>query len=206
MIKYSYKNMKKVIIATHNKGKLNEYKEMLSKLDFECISLYDLNYFTEIKETGNTFSENSMIKAKTIYDLFLLPVIADDSGLMVDALDGAPSVHSHRFASDNATDKENRDKVVELLKEKGLKESKVHFTCLITYIDKDRTIQTEGRVDGLIILDERGSNGFGYDSIFYYPPYKKTVAEMSDEEKNSISHRHNAIVNLKKELEKIWKR
>lgn len=168
--------------------------------DIELISLKDLSFNDEIEETGSTFSENSYIKAKTIYDIFKIPTIADDSGLVVEALGGEPGVRSHRYAGDDAKDSENTDKVIDKLKSIGLSTSKASFICSLTYVDGERTISVSGQIDGRIILDKRGYNGFGYDPIFYLDEYGKTFAELPLSIKDSISHRHNALVKLKEAL------
>ena len=195
--------MEKVILATHNKHKLIEFKEILSPLGYEVISLFDLGFFDEIEETGSSFKENSYIKAKTIYDKFNLPVIADDSGLMVDALDGLPGIYSHRFAGENATDHENILKLLDMLK--PFKEPyKAKFTCAITFISKDKFISLEGYMFGEISKEIKGEHGFGYDPVFYLKEYGKTVAELDDSIKNNISHRHNALYKFIEELKK-WR-
>ena len=188
--------MKKVLIATQNKGKMREYEEMLKPLGFSLLSLKDVGFTGEVKETGITFKDNSYLKAKTIFDLFHLPVVADDSGLSVDALNGEPGVYSHRYAGLNASDSDNSDKLIHNLKVLNLPKYDAHFTCAITYIDQDQVIQKEGYLYGEIILEKRGNNGFGYDPIFYLPQFKKTVAELPDQEKNKISHRHDALMKL----------
>ena len=194
--------MKKIIIATHNSHKLKEFNDMLLPLGYEAISLFHLNYFEEIEETGTTFSENSYIKAKTIYDKFHEAVIADDSGLSVDALNGLPGVYSHRYSGEGATDKSNRLKLIDELSKIKDKPRTARFICDITYIDSEKVIKTEGIIEGEIILEERGDNGFGYDPIFYLKEYDKTVAELPEAEKNKISHRHNALIKLIEELKK----
>ncbi|MBP5342422.1 RdgB/HAM1 family non-canonical purine NTP pyrophosphatase [bacterium] len=192
--------MKKVIIATHNKHKLIEFNHMLKPLGYEAISLFDLNYFTEIEETGTTFEENSYIKAQTIYNIFHMPVIADDSGLSVDALNGLPGIYSHRYSGENGDDKSNREKLILELKKIPESHFNAKFICAITYIDDAKTIKTLGILDGEIILEERGNSGFGYDPIFYLKDLNKTVAELGEEKKNEISHRHIALLKLTEEL------
>ena len=190
----------KVVIATSNKGKIKEYKEMLEPLGFECLSLTDINYSGEVKEDQDTFLGNSYVKAKAIYDFSHLPTISDDSGLCVDALGGEPGVYSNRYSGENHTDKKNRELLISNLKKLNLTSSKAHFACAITYIDDKRTIQKVGYVYGDVILEERGYNGFGYDPIFYLKDRNKTMAELPDSEKNKISHRHNALELLIEEL------
>lgn len=185
-----------IVIATTNLGKLKEYREMLEKYSINCLSLKDINFDMEIVEDGNTFKENSYIKAKAISDYTNLPVIADDSGLSVDALGGLPGIYSARFSGLEHNDKANRLKLIDELHKLNLSESKAHFTCAITYINNGEVIQTEGYVYGKVIDKEVGSNGFGYDSMFIPEGFNTTVGEIDEESKNSISHRHNALIKL----------
>ena len=188
-----------VVIASNNQNKIREYKEMLEPIGFNCLSLKDVSFNEEIIEDGSTFKENSYIKAKTVFDFCHLPVIADDSGISVDALGGAPGIYSQRYSKEGK-DKPNRDKLMSEIKSLGLTEAEAHFTCAITYIDKDKVIQKEGYFFGTVKLVERGNNGFGYDPIFYPLGKDYSVAELSDELKNKISHRHNALELLIEEL------
>ena len=193
---------KKIVIASNNQNKIKEFNEMLEPLGFSLLSLKDLGFSCDIVESGSSFEENSYIKAKTIFDIYNLPTIADDSGLEIDALNNKPGIYSHRYSGKDATDLSNRRKVISELKELNLKSSKAHFSCAITYIDKDNTFSVKGELYGDVILEEKGHNGFGYDPIFYLKDKDKTVAELSDDEKNKISHRHNALVLLLEELKK----
>ncbi len=193
---------KRIIIATHNFFKFSEISKMLSPLGYECISLRDLGYNNDIIEDKDTFEDNALIKAKTIYDYYKSSVISDDSGLIVDVLVNLPGVHSHRFAKEDANDKENRDYLISILKKYGSGPFKAHFETSIIYMDNDKVIKAKGRLDGEIILEERGNNGFGYDSIFYLKDKAKTLAELTQDEKNGLSHRHMAIMNLIEELQK----
>lgn len=188
-----------IVIASNNQNKIREYKEMLEPIGFNCLSLKDVSFNEEIIEDGSTFKENSYIKAKTVFDFCHLPVIADDSGISVDALGGAPGIYSQRYSKEGK-DKPNRDKLMSEIKSLGLTEAEAHFTCAITYIDKDKVIQKEGYFFGTVKLVERGNNGFGYDPIFYPLGKDYSVAELSDELKNKISHRHNALELLIEEL------
>lgn len=193
---------KRIIIATHNFFKFSEISKMLSPLGYECISLRDLGYNNDIIEDKDTFEDNALIKAKTIYDYYKSSVISDDSGLIVDVLINLPGVHSHRFAKEDANDKENRDYLISILKKYGSGPFKAHFETSIIYMDSDKVIKAKGRLDGEIILEERGNNGFGYDPIFYLKDKSKTLAELTQDEKNELSHRHMAIMNLIEELQK----
>lgn len=193
--------MKKIVIASNNLHKIKEIKDMLSPLGYDVLSLSDISFNEEIVEDGLTFIDNALIKAKRIREVTGYPVLADDSGLSVDLLNGEPGVHSHRYASvTNASDKANRDKLISVLKEINNPPYNAHFTCAMVYMDDDKIITKEGYVYGEIILEERGNNGFGYDPIFYLKDYNKTMGELDEEMKNLLSHRHNALVQIIEEL------
>lgn len=190
----------KILVGTNNKNKLAEIKEIFGKeLDYH-IELITPNQLSpnqiEINETGVTFSENSKIKAVEFYNQFQIPTIADDSGLEVDQLGGEPGVNSARYSGDNATDLSNRKLLRLRLATAGLEHSSARFVCVMTYFDGIKTIQAEGVCEGIIIDNERGSNGFGYDSMFIPTGYNITFAELDSQTKNSISHRSKAIKNL----------
>ncbi|MEG1252760.1 MAG: RdgB/HAM1 family non-canonical purine NTP pyrophosphatase [Erysipelotrichaceae bacterium] len=186
--------MNKIMIATSNEHKVHEFKEMLTPLGFEVTSLLDLNQPIDIEETGTTFEENALIKARTIHELLKIAVIADDSGLAVDAMDGAPGVYSARFLGrDTSYDIKNRY----IIEQCENKERGAQFVCAIAYVDdKGHEEVFTGVVDGLIAQTIVGENGFGYDPIFYYEPYHTTFANVSDELKNKVSHRGKAIEKL----------
>jgi XTP/dITP diphosphohydrolase len=188
--------MKKIIFASKNKGKVEEVKNILEDLDLQIISLADINESVEIIEDGNSFEENAIIKARQVYNKFKLPTIADDSGLVVEQLDGAPGVYSARFAGENSSDKANNKKLLEELK-KHAEPHNAKFICAAVYYDGQEIKTTIGDFKGKIISEERGSNGFGYDPLFLPDGYTITSAEMEPELKNSISHRFNAFDNLK---------
>lgn len=180
-----------LIFATHNKGKLKEVQSLVPST-IKVISLDDLNMTTEIPETGHTLHDNALIKARTIFQLYKKAVIADDSGLDVEALNGAPGVHSARYAGEPSDAQKNMDLVLHQLQTTTNREA--HFKTIIAYIDADGKEQMfEGIVDGNIIQEKRGDNGFGYDPIFVPVGYDRTFAEMSAEEKNSMSHRAMAL-------------
>ena len=185
-----------IIVASNNKNKIKEIKEIFKEVNANILSLKDINFNKEIEETGTTFEENSLIKAKTIYNLYHKAVIADDSGLMVDALNGEPGVYSHRYAGLEEDDQANNLKLINNLK--GVRDRSARFVCVITYINSlGEVIQTRGEVEGEIIDEAKGNNGFGYDPYFYIKPLDKTMAELSLEEKNEISHRSKALAKLK---------
>jgi len=193
----------KILLATGNEGKRRELETLLKDLPIEILSLASFEILPEPLEDGLTFAENARRKAEHYYRLTGIPTIADDSGLEVDVLDGEPGVRSARFAP---TDAERIAKLLDQLKSRNLTgESAVsaRFVCAICAMLPDRRIEVEGRVEGRITREPRGDRGFGYDPVFYYPPLKKTFAEMSSEEKNRVSHRGKALRKLKIELEKI---
>lgn len=185
----------KLIIATNNQGKVKEFKEMLSPLGFEPVSLKDAGIVIDINEDGETFEENAHIKAKAVYDICKCPVIADDSGLQVDFLDGAPGIYSARYAGEDATDEERCDKILSELD--GVDESMrtARFVCaLYCIIDDETEYSVLGTFEGYIGIEKIGENGFGYDPIFMVDG--ESVAEMDSDKKNSMSHRANALKKL----------
>lgn len=190
----------KLVVATGNKGKLREIREILT--DTEVLGLSDVGIDCDVEETGATFAENAYIKAEAISRMTSFAVLADDSGLEVDALDGSPGVYSARFAGENATDDDNVEKLLSLLSHLPEEKRTARFACAMCLIFPDgRKIETFGESCPGIILDEkRGENGFGYDPVFYAPEYKKTFSEMTMEEKNKVSHRKAALVALSREL------
>jgi XTP/dITP diphosphohydrolase len=185
-----------LIISSNNKNKINEIKKLLSSLDINVLSLSDINFNEEILETGSTFSQNSYIKAKTIFDKYHMPVIADDSGLEVEALGGKPGVYSHRYAGEDCNDTANNLKLIEELN--GVLNRNANYTCDICYINKDGQVKhSTGKCYGLICNNPKGENGFGYDPYFYIESLGKTMAELDMDEKNKISHRAKALNQLK---------
>ncbi|ROL60036.1 RdgB/HAM1 family non-canonical purine NTP pyrophosphatase [Bacteroidetes/Chlorobi group bacterium MS-B_bin-24] len=186
----------KILLATNNE---NKYKEIYSKfkeqnLPFELLSLNQVtNEKIEIEETGSSLEENALIKAREVYNLFKIPTIADDTGLEVEALGGLPGVNSARFSGVHGNDAENRKKLLGLLKDFPLEKRNARFRTVICLYDGTEPKFFEGVCKGKIIFSERGSKGFGYDSIFVPENYEKTFAEMELGEKNRISHRSKAI-------------
>ncbi len=186
----------KIIIATNNQGKVREFKAMLTPLGYEPVSLKDAGIVAEVVEDGETFEENAHKKARAIYELCGCPVIADDSGLQVDFLGGAPGIYSARYAGEDATDKERCEKILSELE--GVDESmrSARFVCaLYCIIDEEREYSVTGTLEGFIGTEMRGENGFGYDPIFMVDE-ERSLAEMSAEEKNGISHRAAALKTL----------
>ena len=183
-----------MIVATNNKGKLQEIKEILNRDDI--YSLKDKNINIEILEDGNTFLENAKKKAKTIYDLTKEEVIADDSGLCINCLDGYPGVNTHRFLG-NATDIERNEYLINKVNQYNDRSCK--FICVIIYYDGSKFIEAEGILNGFISKEMKGNNGFGFDSIFELSN-GKTLAQLSNLEKNKISARYLALKELERKL------
>ncbi|MCD6490221.1 MAG: XTP/dITP diphosphatase [Thermodesulfobacterium sp.] len=194
-------NDKILLIATSNMGKVREISEILKDFDLEIKTLKDYCGINPPEETGKTFFENAYLKAKYYAEKTGLMCLADDSGLEVDILNGAPGIYSSRFAGENATDEENNKKLLALLKGIPLKKRKARFVCVIVvYHPSEKYIKTEGTWEGLIGFEPKGSHGFGYDPIFLVPEYnyEKTAAELPIEEKSRLSHRGRALEALKK--------
>ena len=190
----------KIAIATNNRNKLKEIRAVLGGFFDEMLSLGDLGIDVEIEETGTTLTENALIKARTIRDMTGLASLADDSGLMCDALGGAPGVYSARYAGEEHDDAKNN---ALLLKNIAGKDGTAHFCSVIALCLPDgREYTAEGRVDGVITEEARGNGGFGYDPLFFSPELGKTFAEASAEEKNSVSHRGRALRNMELVVEK----
>ncbi len=193
-----------LVIATNNKNKLKEFKEILKNLKIEIKSLDDFGPIPEAVEDGETFDDNAYKKAIHTAKVLGIPAIADDSGLVVEALDGEPGVYSARYAGNNATDEENLDKLLANIKDK--KNRKAHFMCVLSIaVPSGPALTYEGRCDGLIIDEKRGDNGFGYDPVFYFEELGKTFAELTMDEKNKISHRGKALAQVKAEATMIKK-
>jgi len=185
-----------LIFATGNKGKLAEVEKIFENSHFKIISLYDLGDVPEIEETGSTFEENALIKAEAIYNVHKMPVIADDSGLAVEQLNGEPGVYSARYAGENCTYDDNNRKLTESLLHHTTPH-KAKFVCSAIFYDGDKKITTIGELHGEMISEFKGTNGFGYDPIFLPDGYERTLAELTTEEKNLISHRAKAFNKLK---------
>ncbi len=189
----------KIIFASQNQGKVKEIKDIFSDTSFEIISLYELGNNIDVEETGKTFSENAFLKAKAVYDIYKEPVISDDSGLVIEQLDGRPGVISARYAGEKATYRDNNLKVLSELKDFP-EPHKAKFVSLALFFDGKNRIEVEGELQGIIIMEERGSGGFGYDPIFIPGGYEQTIAQLSFEEKNRISHRAKSFQKLKEIL------
>ena len=187
----------KVLAATGNKGKIREFSQILTPLGFETVSPKDIGLDIDPEETGSTFAENAMIKAFAFMQASKMPVIADDSGLMVDFLAGAPGIFSARYAEGS-----DADRCAKLLKNmEGAENRKARFVSAVAMVFPDgKTVQAEGTCEGEITLAPSGENGFGYDPVFFVPSMGKTIAEMSADEKNAISHRGKALRLLAEKL------
>lgn len=186
--------MKEIMIATSNAHKVEEFRKMLEPLGIQVRSLLDLEEKVEIEETGTTFAENAMIKALSVHERLGIPVISDDSGLEVDAMDKAPGVYSARFLGYDTPYEEKNQYIMDQVKGKT---RTARYVCAIAYVEEDGAAHVfTGVVEGEIADHARGEKGFGYDPIFYYPPYGATLAEVSEEKKNAISHRGRALAQL----------
>ncbi|KRL03068.1 XTP/dITP diphosphatase [Liquorilactobacillus capillatus] len=198
--------MTTILIATKNEGKAKEFKAFFGPKGFKVKTLNEMDELPDIIENGKTFTENALIKAQTLTDKLKMTVLADDSGLMVDALDGAPGIFSARYAGDH-DDAANNAKLLRELK--GLPLSKrtatFHTSLAVTSVSKEPLI-VAGNVKGLILDKQRGADGFGYDPLFYIPELDKTFAELTPIEKNKVSHRGKAVQVLSENFDDWWER
>lgn len=184
----------KVLLATHNSGKVRELIELLADEEIEVLSVKDIDAWQEVEETGVTFAENAAIKARAGVQQTGLITLADDSGLEVDALNGAPGVYSARFAGEPKDDERNNDKLLALLEDVPDALRTARFRCaLVIATPEQEEYLTEGTVEGIILKQRRGSGGFGYDPLFFIPDFGRTMAELSLAQKNKLSHRALAL-------------
>jgi XTP/dITP diphosphohydrolase len=191
-----------LVIATLNKGKTLEIKELLKDFPIEIKNLDDFGPIPHLEEDGDTFDENAYKKASFAARILGIPALADDSGLIVEALDGAPGIHSARYAGENATDEQKYLKLLDDME--GKSNRKAAFECVISVaVPTGPALTYEARCEGLIATEPAGSNGFGYDPVFFYTPLNKTFAQITREEKNRISHRGKALGELKSEFDKV---
>ncbi|MBU5678048.1 XTP/dITP diphosphatase [Alkaliphilus sp. MSJ-5] len=197
-----FKTVYQAVIATGNKHKLEEIGVILKDFQLEVLSMKDVGLDgLEIIEDGNTFEENALIKAKTVMEKTGKLALADDSGLEVDILNNQPGIYSARFAGEHATDKENNDKLLKLLKDIPLEKRKARFVCAMAAVFPNGDIVVlRGECSGVIGFEPKGTSGFGYDPLFIIEEYGKTFAELGEERKNKISHRAIALEKLKEEL------
>ena len=190
---------KKIILATTNKGKLKEFQEILK--DYEIISMGQAGFKGEIEETGKTFSENALIKAKTVAESLGVPALADDSGICVDALGGAPGIYSARYSVEG-TDAANRELLLKNME--GETDRRARFVCALVYYEPNgKTLSVSGETEGEILFKEDGENGFGYDPIFFSYDLKKSMGQATSDEKNGVSHRARAIAEMQALLKSL---
>jgi len=186
--------MPKLLLATNNKGKVREYKHMLKDLPFELVSPAEVGINTEVEEIGGSLEENAILKATTLARESQLLTLADDSGLEVDALGGEPGGLSARYAGEGASDEDRVNYLLSRLKDVPEGKRSARFRCVIAIATPDGEVELcPGECEGVITLEPRGEEGFGYDPIFYLPELGKTMAELSLEEKNGVSHRGRAV-------------
>jgi XTP/dITP diphosphohydrolase len=191
-----------LVLATRNRGKTKEIRDLLKDFPVEIKNLDDFGTISPIEEDGDTFDDNAFKKASLTAKMLGLPAMADDSGLEVAALDGAPGVRSARYAGPDATDNENNLKLLKEMKRQGNRAAA--FTCVISIaVPSGVALTYEGRCEGLITESPQGDQGFGYDPVFFYPPLKKTFAQLSVKEKNRVSHRGKALSEMKDEFDKV---
>ena len=191
-----------IVIATRNKGKKSEISDLLKGFPVDIKGLDDFGPIPHIEEDGNTFDENAYKKASFTARILGFPALADDSGLLVEALGGAPGVLSARYAGENATDEQRCQKLLQEME--GKTNRKAAFECVISIaVPTGPALTYEARCEGLIAEQPSGSNGFGYDPVFYYPPLNKTFGELTIEEKSRVSHRGKALREFKDELDKV---
>jgi len=195
--------MKDILLASGNKGKVNELKEMLAPFGLNVVPQSEFNV-DEVPETGTTFVENAIIKARHAAQVTGLPCIADDSGLEVAALNGAPGIYSARFAGEDATDGTNIDKLLDLLKDVPAEQRQARFVCVLVFMrhaDDPTPIICQGFWDGEIQMERSGDSGFGYDPVFFQPQLDKTAAQLAPEQKHSLSHRGQALRQLLEQIQ-----
>ncbi|MGB3366792.1 MAG: XTP/dITP diphosphatase [Acidaminobacteraceae bacterium] len=199
--------MNRMILASGNAHKLEEIMEITKEFGIELVSMSDAGLVDfDIEENGDTFEENSMIKAKAVVDKLGEATIADDSGLMVDYLDGAPGIYSARYSGEDKNYDANNKKLLKELSGVPMEKRTARFVSVITLLTPEgRSLVVRGEIEGVISEGEIGGNGFGYDPLFYIPSKGKTFAELNSNEKNEISHRANALIKLKSELKEFLK-
>ncbi len=191
-----------IVLASTNKGKTREIKELLKDFPVDIKNLDDFGPIPEVIEDGETFDDNAYKKASFTAKILGYPAIADDSGLCVEALNGEPGVYSARYAGENATDEDNVKKMLDNLE--GRENRKAAFQCVISIaVPTGAALTYEGECQGIITKEPAGNNGFGYDPLFFFPEFNKTFAQLSLEEKSRVSHRGNALKQVTKEMEKI---
>ncbi len=192
--------MKQLIVASNNKGKIKEIEQIFGKF-YKIVPMAELGFNSEIEENGSTFFENALIKAKTVSKALNVDALADDSGLLVDALNGAPGIYSARYAGEHGNDELNRKFLLKNLD--GVENRKAKFASSVVLYKTDGTyIEGYGETHGTILFKEDGENGFGYDSLFLSDDLNKSFGVASSEEKNKVSHRYRALIDLYNKIEK----
>lgn len=196
--------MKEILIATNNPGKKRDFETLFGPFGIRVLTLRDIEGSIDVEETGETFEENAVLKAETVASIVGKPVLADDSGLEIDALGGAPGVYSARYAGVGSTDDENIDKALQALRNTAEGDRQARFRCVLAIAGPGiRTETFSGSCNGEITFERHGDNGFGYDPIFYIAEKARTMAELSAEEKSAISHRGAALRKLAQKLPQI---
>ncbi|WP_117161290.1 XTP/dITP diphosphatase [Paraliobacillus sp. X-1268] len=197
--------MKEIMIATQNKGKVKDFQLLFKKYDINVTSLLDLKEpIDDIEETGSTFEENAIIKAATIAEKFKIPVLADDSGLEIDALDGRPGVYSARYAGEEKDDQKNLHKVLDEMHDIADENRSARFVCVLAIVRPNQEpVVKRGTCEGKITRIPIGTNGFGYDPIFQPIDTKLTMAQLNSDQKNEISHRGNALKKIEEWVKSI---
>ena len=194
----------RIIFATGNEGKMREIRMIMADLGLEILSMKEAGLYADVDENGTTFEENAVIKAKGIAALCDDIVLADDSGLEIDALNKEPGVYSARYMGEDTSYRIKNGNLIDRLAGVPDEKRTARFVCAIaTVLPDGRELTTRGVIEGRIGYEERGENGFGYDPIFYVPEFGKTTAELTEEEKNMVSHRGRALEIMKEELKKL---
>ncbi|NIN01893.1 MAG: XTP/dITP diphosphatase [candidate division Zixibacteria bacterium] len=193
----------KIVLATNNQHKIREIKDILSDLPVKILTLVDFPDFPRVEETGKTLEKNAILKARAIFRYTNLPSMADDSGLEVDALNGAPGALSARFAGEHCSFKDNNLKLLSVMKDIPPGQRAARFVCVVALArDSNHIVTVKGEVKGTITFEEMGENGFGYDPVFWLPHLNKTFAQLPWKEKNKISHRARAFAKAKELIQK----
>jgi len=192
---------RRIVLATRNGDKVREILKIIQNPEYDFVSLLDFEHIPDIIESGNTLKENAFIKARTAYRYTGLPCIADDTGLEVDALDGAPGVHSSRFAGENCEYRDNNEKLLRLMQDVPDEKRTARFRCVVALVHDQGEHWTEGICEGKILIAYRGQGGFGYDPLFFIPRFGKTFAELELDIKNQISHRGQAFRKMAEYIE-----
>lgn len=195
----------KIVLATKNQHKIREIKDILSDLPVKILTLVDFPGFPKVEETGKTLEENAILKARAIFRFTNLPSMADDSGLEVEALNGAPGALSARFAGEHCSFKDNNLKLLSVMKDIPPGQRAARFVCVVALAkDSNHIVTVKGEVKGTITFEEMGENGFGYDPVFWLPHLNKTFAQLPWKEKNKISHRARAFAKAKELIQKSF--